>query len=78
MQYRCNLKVAGKGILTYSDILHSLSVLFFFFFLPFAPIYSLSKCFQRYCYVPGTMQDSGARLLNRKDIVLALTEFIIG
>ena len=46
MQYRCNLNVAGKDILTYCDILHSHSVLFFL-----ATIYSFSKCFQRYYYI---------------------------
>lgn len=28
-------------------------------------------------YVPGTMQDAGSILLNRKDMVLALMELII-
>ena len=74
MQYRCNLEVAGKDILTCCDILHSHSVLFLFFFFLHLFIY-LANVFR------GTtiyLQDPGARLLNRKDIVLALTEFIIG
>lgn len=72
MQYRCNLNVAGKDILTYCDILHSHSVLFFFFWQLFIHLANVFRDTTIY------LQDPGATLLNRKDIVLALTEFIIG
>lgn len=70
MQYRCNLNVAGKDILTYCDILHSHSVLFFWqLFIHLANVFRDTTIYLQY---------PGATLLNRKDIVLALTEFIIG
>ena len=72
MRYRCKLEVAGKDVLTCCDILHSHSVLFFFFLHLF--IYPANVFRGTTIY----LQDPGARLLNRKDIVLALTEFIIG
>lgn len=71
MQYRRNLKVAGKDILTV--IFYIVIQCFFFFFLHL--FIHLTNVFRDTTIY---LKDPGARLLNRKDIVLALTEFIIG
>ena len=69
MQYRCNLNVAGKDILTYCYFLHSAFFFFWHLFIHLANVFRDTTIY---------LQDPGATLLNRKDIVLALTEFIIG
>lgn len=70
MQYRRNLKVAGKDILTV--IFYIVIQCFFFFLRLFIHLTNVFRDTTIY------LKDPGARLLNRKDIVLALTEFIIG
>lgn len=69
MQYRCNLKVAGKDILT---VIFYIVIECFFFLHLFIHLTNVFRDTTIY------LKDPGARLLNRKDIVLALTEFIVG